>query len=453
MALAISCVGVLQYFLFRSEQYRLIDSRIESTATLLLSSNLTSADLQDFEEAEDIIREVVGGERFNQFIIIYGRSGKELYRSPNAVGVPKIPAEPKWQTIDTDGHLVRVLTLPLSHPLAAKHVGKGQTRTLQTGLLLNEDLLRMRSLSRNVIVFSVLILFLIILTTFWLSEALLRPLKELALYLRHLGSRLSATPISSELAPAIPYAKGNDEFGQLVKETERLRVSIGQSLKNTQVWTAQMAHEMKTPLTILQNSLERAKVESDGAKRDRIIAEAADEIAHLNGLISSFLEWSAAENFPGGADEVHAIKLAQRATELAEKFERQYPGRIRVQGESNKIVFAKRGFVQQAISNLVTNALRYSPDGSPVVIRVADDRVEIVDEGPGLPPAVQERLGEPFNYMKSNVRGFGLGLAWVRTICGKYGWSLTFERRNETSDGREREVTVAGIRFPVEEPD
>jgi signal transduction histidine kinase len=451
MALAIGCVGVLQFFLFRSEQYRLIDSRIESTATLLVSSNLTSADLQDFEEAEDIIREVVGGERFNQFIIIYGRTGKELYRSSNAVGLPKIPAEPKWQTIDSDGHLIRVLTLPLDHPIAVKRAGRGPTRTLQTGLLLNEDLLRMQSLSRNVIVFSVLILGLIIMTTIWLSEALLRPLKELALYLRHLGSNLNASPVSSERAPQIPYAKGNDEFGQLMQETERLRVMIGQGLKNTQVWTAQMAHEMKTPLTILQNTLERAKVEQDGARRERFITEASEEIAHLNGLISSFLEWSAAENFPGGADEVHAIKLAQRATELAEKFERQYPGRIRVQGESGKIVFAKRGFVQQAISNLITNALRYSQEGSPVVIRLAEDRVEIVDEGPGLPPAVLERLGEPFNYMKSNVRGFGLGLAWVRTICSKYGWSLVLERRKETSDGREREVTVAGIRFPVEE--
>lgn len=457
LAFAIGSVGVLQYVLFRSEQYRLIDSRIEATATLLISSKLSSADLKDFDEAETIISEVVGGEKFNQFIVIYKKDGREIYRSSNAEILPQvIPRNEKWQTIATEGHIIRVLTLPLARPRPSagagpgKHPsGPGDTRILQTGLILDEDLLRMKTLSRHVLIYSLMILALILLTTFWLSEALLRPLQQLALYLRHLSSRLEVSPDIRLTEPPVPPIRSeDDEFGLLVAETRRLRDMIGRGLKNTQAWTAQMAHEMKTPLTILQNSLERARNETDASKREVQLKEASGEVAHLNALISSFLEWSAAENFPEVSEELHAVRLGPAAKELVEKFERQNPGRIHIEGDSALRVFAKRGFVQQAISNLITNALKYSPAGSVVVIRVQADRIEIVDEGEGLPAHVVDHLGEPFNYGSKNLHGFGLGLAWVRTICRKYGWTLRFDRAKIAGD---KDVTVASIEFPPEE--
>jgi len=245
-----------------------------------------------------------------------------------------------------------------------------------------------------------------------------------------------------------PIKDQDDEFGLLLAETRRLRDMIGRGLKNTQAWTAQMAHEMKTPLTILQNSLERARTEGDPAKRESALKDAGDEITHLNSLISSFLEWSAEENFPERADDLHAVRLGQVAAELAAKFERQFPGRIRLDGDSSLRIFAKGGFAHQALSNLLTNALRYSPEEAPVLLRLRDDRVEVVDCGPGLPARVLEHLGEPFNYGSKDKRGFGLGLAWVRTICRKYGWRLEFRRATEPIDGNVTDVTIATIQFP-----
>jgi len=454
LAAAIGSVGILQYILFRSEQYRLIDSRIEATATLLISSELSRADLKDFNEAEDIISDVVGGEKFNQFIVIYKKTGEEIYRSKNAEELPDvIPRDEKWQTIVTNGHIIRVLTLPLARPRTVKHPGaKEDTRILQTGLILDEDLLRMKTLSRHVIAYSVLILGFILLTTFWLAEVLLRPLKELANYLRHMSSRLEVSPdISASEPPVPPIKNADDEFGQLVVETRRLHNMIGRGLKNTQAWTAQMAHEMKTPLTILQNSIERARSETEGTRRELQLKEATDEIAHLNALISSFLEWSAAENYPEIAEDLHAVRLGMITRELSEKFARQNPGRIQFEGDSGLRVFAKRGFVQQAVSNLITNALRYSPLERPVFICVFEDRIEIKDEGPGLPQHVVDHLGEPFNYGAKDRHGFGLGLAWVRTICRKYGWTLSFSRTEELRNGANLPVTCVSIRFPAEE--
>lgn len=450
LSAAIVSVGVLQYVLFRSEQYRLIDSRIEATATVLLSSELSRSELKDFDEAETIISTVVGGDRFNQFIIIYKRNGDEIYRSANAEVLPaSLPRDEKWQTIETHGHFIRILTLPLARP-GHKHTGMlADTRILQTGLILDQDLVRLRTVSRHVIIYTLMILALILLATFWLAEALLQPLKELALYLRHVSSHLELSPdLGGAELPVPPIKDQDDEFGLLLAETRRLRDMIGRGLKNTQAWTAQMAHEMKTPLTILQNSLERARTEGDPAKRESALKDAGDEITHLNSLISSFLEWSAEENFPERADDLHAVRLGQVAAELAAKFERQFPGRIRLDGDSSLRIFAKGGFAHQALSNLLTNALRYSPEEAPVLLRLRDDRVEVVDCGPGLPARVLEHLGEPFNYGSKDKRGFGLGLAWVRTICRKYGWRLEFRRATEPIDGNVTDVTIATIQFP-----
>ena len=60
--------------------------------------------------------------------------------------------------------------------------------------------------------------------------------------------------------------------------------------------------------------------------------------------------------------------------------------------------------------------------------RSGNDRVEIIDDGEGLPSHVIDHLGEPFNYGTKGRHGFGLGLAWVITICRKYGWTLGFTR-------------------------
>jgi signal transduction histidine kinase len=70
--------------------------------------------------------------------------------------------------------------------------------------------------------------------------------------------------------------------------------------------------------------------------------------------------------------------------------------------------------------------------------------LEIEDRGPGIPRDVAERIGQPFNYGHKGTGGFGLGLAWVSTICHKYGWTLSFRAANAGIG------SIARIDFPVE---
>jgi signal transduction histidine kinase len=433
LAVTISGVGFLQYFLFRAEQFRLIDQQIESVASLLISSDLSRVELKEFEDAAKIIEDITEGERPNQFVIVYNRKGVQVYRSSSADYLPgNISLTPTWQTIENGGHFIRVLSVPLE-----KHK-VGPVRMLQTGLILDEALVRWREVGRYVFMYSSLLLILILFSTFILSRTLLLPLTDLANYLRYMGSRFDETQISgvdhsAQVPPrALRLTKSKDEFGQLVQAAQGLHDRIGQALRTTQVWTAQMAHEMKTPLTILQNRLDALSQSDDTpvipSVREQTLKEAQKEVLHLNRLINSFLEWTAVENFPVSDSDLHAIRLKSEVEEIAEKMARDYPGRITLEADSMDRVFARPGFVQQAVSNLISNALKYSPAESVVRVVLKGSILSIYDRGSGVPAEVLGNIGQPFNYGRTQKHGFGLGLAWVTTICRKYGWQLEFLR-------------------------
>ncbi len=445
LAIAIGGVGILQFLFFRAEQFRLIDQRIESTASLLISSDLSNAELKEFEEAEDIIRDVVGGEKLNQFVIIYNRRGDIVYRSKNSYLLPdNLSVQERWQTIEGEGHFIRVLTVPLT-PQQTK-AGE-RRRTIQVGIILDEELLRWRSLGRHIVIYSILILILILLTTITLSQSLLTPLVKLAQYIRYLGSQfdegqLAKTSPEQFLNMTVKPDSSNDEFGQLVEEARLLHTRMLKGLKKTQTWTAQMAHELKTPLTILRNCLERSGQTQNQEERGQSLREALEEVSHLNTLINGFLEWNTAENFPMSADELHAIRMKNMLEDLVAKVNRQNQDRLQLKGTSDMTVFARPGFVQQAVSNLLLNALKYSPTNSKVIVELKENILNIQDEGAGVPDSVLTNLGQPFNYGNKDNHGFGLGLAWVSTICQKYDWQLSFEKN---AIG-----TEAKIAFPLE---
>ena len=433
LAITVGGIGLLQYFLFRAEQFRLIDQQIESVASLLASSDLTTIELKGFEDAADIIDDVTGGEHPNQFFLVYSRTGNLIYKSANADYLPdNIPLTPTWQTIENEGHYIRVLSIPLEKHRPGIAFSGGHHRMLQTGIILDEALVRWREVGRYVFIYSSLIIVLILLSTIILSATLLTPLRQLAAYLRFMGSRFDEKQMVKD-ENAIPAAnlaaqlmKHKDEFGQLVVAAQSLHERVGRALKTTQVWTAQMAHEMKTPLTILQNSLEGIRSAGELEAKDKAALEAQKEVTHLNSLISGFLEWTSAENFPTTDADVHAIRLNTEVEEIAQKMLRAHPGRVKIELESDVRVFARPAFFQQAVSNLISNALKYSPAHADVRVVLRNDTLSIFDEGGGIPPDVLKNLGQPFNYGLTDRHGFGLGLAWVSTICRKYGWELRF---------------------------
>lgn len=130
--------------------------------------------------------------------------------------------------------------------------------------------------------------------------------------------------------------------------------------------------------------------------------------------------------------------------DVASRLDKIGHGRIQLELNSDLTVFANPTHLDQLISNLVTNALKFSPESEKILLILGNDYLIVKDFGTGIPKEVRDRLGEPFNVgSNKSKKGNGLGLAWVATISKLYEWTLAI--RTDTSG------TEIEIRFPQEE--
>ena len=413
-------------YYFNNERDRLINQQIETHASLLLSSGLSNAQLEDFEEAEGIITNILGGSRINQVIVIYAKSGKVIYRNKNASLIKlEAPFVDTWTNLKLDDHMVRLLTVPFT----------ARKRVLQIGIVLNESLDNWVFFTQRVWVYIALIMACTLIISFVMTTLLLRPFKKLAAYLRHLTQQFESDVTEVTLPAPIVLAaqkkRSPDEFSQLTISIYELMEKIKSVFKQTHSRSAQLAHELKTPLTIIRNQLE--SLQKSLKDKDQVrVTECLEETDHLSKTIQDFLEWSVAENTPGAPEDIHVIHLQQFLTDFTHSLEPLYPQRIQLELKNPATVFCKREHLDQLLNNLVINSLKYSQ--KQIQVRVDDKKIQIEDLGPGLSPKVMERMGLPFNIggskSESTVRGSGLGLAWVQTLCNKYGWKIKFENQN-----------------------
>lgn len=424
-------LSILHFSFFQDERLRLIDYQIENSASILISSNLSRDQLQDFDRADQIIHTVFGDDRLNTLVVIYDSSGRAVYKSRNArVLPPKINFD-QWQTIEYQSHFIRLLTLPWSD----------RGLILQVGLVLDDDRVRWKLATRNLTSYTILIIILVFLVTLLLTRTLLKPMRKLSQYLQFLSERFDRGVLSTQAIPDIDlpevqegYWSDKDEFLQLTRDVRALSQKLRDSVKVTQKGTAQLAHELKTPLTIIRNHLELGERSTSLAEKSRHSTEALQELDQMNLLVEDFLNWARTENLPSSAFEVHAIHLDKLILDDVKKLDEVFPNRL-VMGEIDALqIFARQSFVNQVVNNLLTNALKYST--GKIEISLVDGVFEVRDFGPGISDGVLKKIGEPFNSEKvEGSKGSGLGLAWVMSICKKYSWSL--ELINERELGRE----------------
>lgn len=416
-------IGVFQYHLFRIEQWRLIDERIETTASLLLSSDLSKSDLEDFESARLIVKDVVGSEPFNQFVRIYNKKNEIIYQSGGMIELPpQSDINSQWQTITGEnGTVVRLLNVPLNR-LAKKSANH---TILQVGLVLNDELIRLSNLKRILIIFMCFVFVVVFLFTRLLLKSLLAPLDQMSLAINHMmlaisegtGS-ISLQKITTQIAPF------NDEFSNLISDIEKLGQQINMSVLKTNRWTAQMAHEIRTPLTILQNILD--KIAMDPTQQKILLLQAANEIQFINSLINQFLAWVKSQQLTRANLDLHVIPIGKVISTIIEDYENKE--RIELVIEKDFNIFSNPSLFRQLITNILDNALKYSPQDKSVVILVNLNRVAILDYGPGFSSVVLDNLGKPFNHDNTNSKGFGLGLAWIKVIADLYDIEIKIDR-------------------------
>jgi two-component system, OmpR family, sensor histidine kinase KdpD len=241
----------------------------------------------------------------------------------------------------------------------------------------------------------------------------------------------------------ISLAKGLDE-ARVLAETERLRAALLTSI----------SHDLRTPLaTILGtvSSLRSFPERYSAAEREDLLATLQEEAERLNRFVANLLDMTKLES---GAIELK-LELIDVAEIIGSALQRA--GNV-LAGHKVEVNIAPglpmlrldAVLFEQVLFNLLDNAAKYSPAGSPINIRATRDgelvEIEVVDEGPGIPPADLERIFDKFYRVHAQDRrraGTGLGLAICRGFVEALGGWIVARNR------RDRSGAVLTIRMPV----
>jgi signal transduction histidine kinase len=361
-----------------------------------------------WRDIEPVIDRIAAAQRCR--IVLTTLAGEPIAASADlrALRVTVAAADELLVVGERDGHGVRfrMIVAPLAIRDAAGRAVAHAYVLPADGL---DDALTSRELAavdRRLIAIFAIAMLVAVLLTIVVSRRITRPIEQLTAAVQAMGRGRM---------PAHVEVRGRDEIARLATSFNAMAdaVTAQEALRRRMV--GDVAHELRTPLTNLRCELEAIQ---DGlaAPDPRRIASLHEEVLHLQRLVDDLQELAAAE--------AGALKLALARIDLGATVARIVGAAADVAWDDGILVDADVTRLRQIVDNVVANALRHSPDGARVRVRVAragaDATVAVIDRGPGIPAADLERIFERF-YRVDAARGraeggSGLGLAIVRRL-------------------------------------
>ncbi len=288
-----------------------------------------------------------------------------------------------------------------------------------------------------------IVISLLVLVGYTMTHRWLKPLDTML----EEATRITADDLSRRL----PVVNASDELGRLATVFNVTLERLENSFVTLDRFVADASHELRTPLTTLRSVGEVGLRRSRNVEEYReIIGSMLEEAQRLQFLIQRLLELASAE---GGAEPVHlqVIDLAEIATACANELTvlAEAKGQC-VEIESGGCrVTTDPVIFRQALQNLLDNAIKYGPPASRIRVSVQTTAthgvVSVEDQGPGIDPALRERITDRFfragGARARSPEGFGLGLAITKAYMRTLGGTLDCAPAHPTG-------TVFRLRLP-----
>jgi heavy metal sensor kinase len=279
----------------------------------------------------------------------------------------------------------------------------------------------------------------------------LNPLEQMARQTEQITAR--------RLDERIPVDNPKDEFGHMARVLNGLLARLGESFEKLQHFTSDVSHELRTPLAAMR-SVGEVGLQADHSpeKYRDIIGSMLEEVARLTAMIDTLLTIAHADS---GEVKLHRTvftlnDLVQESVTVVGVLAEDKKQTIVISGESQLNLSADRNFLRMAVINLLDNAVKYSPAGTTIHLRVFDGGVSsgdaefvelaIEDEGSGI---AEDKAGRVFDrfYRVDEGRtrdagGAGLGLAIAKWAVEAHGGTISLQPRLPTG-------SVFSIRLPI----
>jgi two-component system, OmpR family, sensor histidine kinase TctE len=210
----------------------------------------------------------------------------------------------------------------------------------------------------------------------------------------------------------LPQAGVPQEISPLVGAVNSALDRLDEGMRQQREFTANAAHQLRTPLTVLAANI-------DMMRDQTLAAKLRYDVDLMSRIVTQLLLVARLESLNISVDE--PVELSATVREAAESLGAlaiSTHKMLEVDGPAAPVfVRGNTHAVAAAVSNLIENALNHSPPGGAVRVRVTEGpAIEVVDSGPGVPPHMREKIFERFWRGENSKEGAGLGLAIVRRI-------------------------------------
>ncbi len=243
--------------------------------------------------------------------------------------------------------------------------------------------------------------------------------------------------MAGDLSLRMPNRAGRDEFDELSSNLNAMLDQIEGLMSSVRHVSDNIAHDLRTPLTRLRNRLESLRARSndaDAAEVDACLEDADQLLATFASLLSiARIESGASEN---ALLEMDLGSVISDACELYQALAEDKQIQLNCHAGPGSVIRGDRNLVFQALTNLLDNAIKYTPSGGQVDVSLQADpavaTVKVSDSGPGIPDGSYEQVTERFYRLDESrsAPGAGLGLSLVKAIAQRHNAELQFEQRH-----------------------
>jgi len=254
----------------------------------------------------------------------------------------------------------------------------------------------------------------------WIWFATWRGLRPLDAVAAELGKRAP-----ERLDPVIPAAAPR-EVRPLLEALNALFARVDRAMQNERAFTADAAHELRTPLAAIALQAQVATRARDAAERDHALAQltaSARRASHLVEQLLTLARLDPAAGLPMTELRLDALAAEVCADQGAAALEKDIA--LELEAPQPVTISGNEAMLRVLLRNLIDNAVRYTPAGGKVDVRVTANSLVVADSGPGIPAAQRaDALRRLHRLAGQEIEGSGLGLSIVARIAELHGASL-----------------------------
>ncbi len=419
VAVSIALAGVAVYVTTQVSLYAQLDSELLSVA------NITAGAVsQDIESAGGLNADAL---KAANVVLVIVKSNKDVVSipgetvtfdvGPREIAVARTQQGSSARTgVASTGELYRIVAVPLTSQLEGQTTGDGYALVL--GRSLEPTLATLHQMALVLLAVAILGVVAAAISGWLVAGSSLQPIRRLALAV----ARITETDELIQIE-----AEGDSELADLSRSFNSMMRSLSSSRERQSRLIADAGHELRTPLTSLRTNIElliadeKSGMLPEGARSD-ILRDVAAQLGEFTQLVGDLVQLSREDHVEAAREPIDLQDVVANAVTRAK---RRGPSMMFDVQLAEHMLVGNPDTLERAFTNLLDNAVKFSPSGGLITVTMKDQTVVVSDQGPGIADEDLPHVFDRFyrSDLSRNTPGTGLGLSIVaHTINSHGGW-------------------------------